>query len=39
MPEDERKFRIRQFSVDHMQIGSADGTSKHLELNLADTRF
>jgi hypothetical protein len=39
MPKDERKFRIVQFAINHMQIGPADGANKHSELNLAVQRF
>ena len=35
MAEDQRKFRIGQFAVHHVQIGAAHGAGQHLELNLA----
>jgi hypothetical protein len=39
MANDQRKFRIGQFSVDHVQIRAADGTGEHLKENLASSRL
>src|SRR5262249_24627732 len=39
MPNNERKFRIGQFAVDHMQVSAAYGARVHFDLHLARARL
>ncbi len=39
MSNDQRQFRIGQFAIDNVQIGSADGAGEHFELDLVIPGF